>query len=29
MAYRGHQLDSDFGDYDDIDAFWTGARVKF
>ncbi|MDX2478112.1 MAG: porin [Gammaproteobacteria bacterium] len=29
MAYRGHQLDSNFGDYDDINTFWTGARVKF
>jgi len=29
MTYRGHQLDSDFGDYDDINTFWTGARVKF
>lgn len=29
MAYREHQLNSDFGDYDDINTFWTGARVKF
>ncbi len=29
MAYRGHQLDSDLGDFDDIHAFWAGARVKF
>lgn len=29
MAYRGHQLDSDSGDFDDIHAFWAGARVKF
>jgi len=29
MTYRNHQLDSDLGDFDNINAFWTGARVKF
>jgi hypothetical protein len=29
MAYRGHQLDRDGRDFDDIHVFWTGARVKF
>jgi len=29
ITYRGHQLDSDFGDFDDIHAILTGARVKF
>lgn len=29
MAYRVYQLDSESGDFDDIYAFWTGARVKF
>jgi hypothetical protein len=29
LAYRGHSLDSDTYDFDDIHAFWTGARLKF
>jgi uncharacterized coiled-coil protein SlyX len=29
MAYRMHQLDRDGSDFDDINVFWTGARVKF
>jgi len=29
LAYRGHNLDSDTYDFDDIHTFWTGARLKF
>jgi len=29
MVYRNHQLDSDFVDYDDINVFMAGARLKF
>jgi hypothetical protein len=29
LAYRGHSLDSQSLDVDDIHTFWSGARVKF
>jgi hypothetical protein len=29
LAYRGHSLERNSGDFDDIHTFWAGARVKF